>query len=129
MTLVVRVAGLCLTAVLLCKVLERYAREQAILLTLAACGGGMIAVVLLLSPVLTQITSLFAVAGLDESYAEIVFKAIGICYITQLTCDVCRDCKESALCTVASLAGKGSLLFLALPMLKTLLHTVEGVLQ
>ncbi len=127
-TPLVRVIGICLTAVLLCKVLERYAKEQAVLLILGVSAGVLAAACLLLQPALEQIGALFLTAGLDESYARVICKALGICYLTQLGSDVCRDCREEALSTVVLLTGKISILLLALPMLELLLRTVEGVL-
>lgn len=118
----------CLLAALLCKVLERYAKEQALLLSLCACAGVLLLTVTAISPVLTQITELFSRAGLAVSYANTVCKAIGICWLSQLGADLCRDCREEALSTAIMLGGKVTLLLLTLPLLETLLTTVGGLL-
>lgn len=49
-------------------------------------------------------------------YGLILFKALGICLITQLASDACRDAGEAALASKADLAGKVTLLVLALPL-------------
>ena len=60
---------------------------------------------------------LFGQTGLDESYLTIVFRSVGICYITQIACDCCRDSGENALASQLELAGKAALLLTAMPML------------
>ena len=47
------VAALCMTSVLLCKVLERYAREQAVMLTIGTAAGVLLLLLTMLEPLLT----------------------------------------------------------------------------
>ena len=109
------VAALCMTSVLLCKVLERYAREQAVMLTIGTA-------------LLTQIHQLFQVAGLPDTYIAVLWKALGICYVTQLAGDVCRDSREEALCSVVHMAGKIALMVQALPLIRGLMSMISEVL-
>ena len=45
-----------------------------------------------------------------------MFKALGICLLSQLAADACRDAGENAMAEKAELAGKVFLLLLALPL-------------
>ena len=116
MVTALQVAGISITAVLLAKMLQRYAAEQAMLLTLLLGTMLTAAAIVAMTPVLTQQTAC-------------ITKAIGICCITQLAADVCRDAGESALTTAVLLTGKIALLLLALPMIAPLTKLLEEVLH
>ena len=122
-------AGLTLTALLIAKLLERHAKEQALLLTLllgiSLTGAALIA----LSPVLNRMDSLLTASGLDPAAAGCICKTVGICCITELAADICKDAGESALCTAILLTGKAALLLLALPLIDPLLKLVQEVLS
>ena len=129
MVTTVQIAGLSVTAVLIAKLLERYAAEQAMLLTLLLGVLLTAAAICALSPVLNEMDLLLASSGLSETQTSTVSKAIGICIVTQLASDVCKDAGETALCTAVTLTGKASLLTLSLPMFSSLLSLVREVLS
>lgn len=123
-----QVAGLTVTALLLAKLLERYAAEQALLLTLLS--GTLltgIAVAMLL-PVLEKVDALMLQSGLSAAQSAVIAKAAGICIVTQLAADLCKDAGYSALCTAVMLAGKTALLLLALPLIDPLLRLLTEVM-
>ena len=68
----------------------------ALLLTLGGCTAG----------------------GISDTYVSIVFKALGVCLLTQLAADACRDAGETGLAAKAELTGKFALLTLALPLFR-----------
>lgn len=121
-------AGLSVTAVLLAKMLERHTREQAMLLTLLLGILLTGTAVLSLSPVLTRVDSLLTAGGLAPETAGTVGKAIGICCVTELAADTCKDAGESALSAAVLLTGKTALLLLALPLIEPVLHVIGEVL-
>lgn len=71
---------------------------------------------------------LFSQTGLDESYLAIVFRSLGICCVTQIACDHCRDSGENALASQLELAGKAALLMTALPMFSAAAEIVKSLL-
>ena len=58
--------------------------------------------------------------GVNIGYIEILFKSLGICILTQISSDICRDANESALATKAELAGKVAVLTIAMPMITSI---------
>ena len=129
MVTAMQAAGICLTAVLLSRMLDRYAAEQALLLALLTGTLLTAAAVTALLPVLTEIDALLADSGLDPQQTVCITKAVGICCITQLTSDVCTDAGKTALATAVTLTGKAALLLLALPLLTPLRTLLEEVLS
>ncbi len=128
MVTAMQVAGLALTAVLLAKLLQRYAAEQALLLTLLL--GTLLTCVAIRSfaPILNQIDALLQSGGLNPSHTAILSKAMGICVVTQLAADICKDAGETALGSAVTLFGAIALLLLCIPLTEELLALIREVL-
>ena len=125
---IVSVAGICIIATVLCKLFSSAGSEYALYIKLAAAAALMSTLILFISPVIETIRGIYERAGADEEYLTILFKSLGICYVTQFACDICRDSGESALASQAELAGKLSLLILALPLFDSLSEIVSGLI-
>ena len=92
--------------------------EQSMAITLLA-GILMVAAALgYMAPLLKTIREMLEAGGLSGEYIQILFKALGICLITQLASDACRDAGEQGLAAKTELAGKLTLLALALPLFR-----------
>lgn len=122
---IVSIAGICIIASVLSKLFESEGREYALYIKLTAAAAVMSAVIIFVSPIVETIRNIYDRAGADEEYLTILFKALGICYVTQFACDICRDSGENALAAQAELAGKISLLIIALPLFNSLADIVE----
>ena len=121
---IVAVIALALVATILCKLLDPYDKSYATCIALGAGVSIMLMLFTYISPIADTVSSLFSRAALDSAYLEILFKALGICYITQFAYDICKDSGENAIATQIELTGKISLLILALPLFKSLTDVV-----
>ena len=63
-----------------------------------------------------RIEDMYSKISADETYLTIMLKGLGICCLTQLASDICRDSGEGTLAVQAEMAGKTALLILALPL-------------
>ncbi|HRU96365.1 MAG TPA: SpoIIIAC/SpoIIIAD family protein [Ruminococcus sp.] len=122
------VAVFSVAASLAAVLLKRYACEQSLLVSLGACVGIMSAFMLYLSPMISEVRDIFSEAGISDSYIAIVFKAAAVCFITQLTCSVCRDSGETAVASAAEMWGRGAVAFMSLPILRELIDRIGGAI-
>lgn len=122
-------AALCIIGAVLATLLKQYCREQAVFSSIAVCVMVVTAVITCISPVAEKMELLFAQTQLSQEYLRTLWKAVGICYITGIAADICRDSGEQALASVAELWGRVSLLLLSLPMIDALLGLMTGVLE
>ena len=129
MVTALQIAGLSVTAVLIAKLLRRYAEEQAMLLTLLVSAALTAAAVTAMTPILSEIDGLLTAGGLSPDQTACIAKSAGICIVTQLAADVCKDGGESAAASAVMLTGKIALMLLAIPLLKPLLSIVREVLS
>lgn len=124
---IISIAGICIVASAMCKLFANEGREYALYIKLAAAAAVMSMIILFVSPIAETVRNIYDKAGAEEEYLTILFKALGICYVTQFACDVCRDSGENTLATQAELAGKVSLLVLALPLFNSLADIVSSL--
>lgn len=66
--------------------------------------------------------------GIDTSYIGILLKIIGIAYVAQFACEICKDAGESALASKVELGGRVLILAAALPAAISLLDMVATLL-
>lgn len=125
---IVSIAGICITASVMCKLFSESGKEYALYIKLAAAAAVMSMVIIFVSPIAETIRNIYSRAGADEEYLTVLFKALGICYITQFACDICKDSGENALAAQAELAGKISLMVIALPLFESLADIVARLI-
>ena len=121
-------AGICVSAVIICRMLEKYSAEYIPMTALAVCGICVFAIIKVISPLLDLLQTLTDKAGLGSNIYEIILKSLGICIITQLAADICRDSRETAMAGAIELMGRISVLLLCIPLIEKLLEIVEGLI-
>lgn len=126
---IVTIAGVVVVAAFLAVILRQQRPEQALAVSLAAGLGILALVVSKALPVIGSLRELLEGAALPAEYGAILFKALGICLLTQLAADACRDAGEAALASKAELAGKLLLLTLALPLFEKIAQTAASLIS
>lgn len=125
---VIGIAGLALVSAVIAVMLRRYNQEYAVVVSITA---GVIILVQILAnivPAIRQINSLLTAAQMPTEYGIILFKTLGICFLAQFAADSCRDAGESALASKVELAGKISIVILALPLFKKIASTALALI-
>ena len=125
----VAVIGVLLCGALLAAMLRTHRPELAMGLSLLA--GAVVVVFLLrqIVPLATAVRRMAAIGGLSEGAFSVVFRAAGVCLLTQIVADTCRDAGESALAGKAELAGRVLLLLLTVPLFEQVLSLILGVVN
>ncbi|MDU7337467.1 MAG: SpoIIIAC/SpoIIIAD family protein [Clostridium sp.] len=125
---VIGIAGLALVSAVIAVMLRRYNQEYAVVVSITA---GVIILVQILAnivPAIRQINSLLTATQLPSEYGIILFKTLGICFLAQFAADSCRDAGESALASKVELAGKLSIVLLALPLFEKIASTALALI-
>jgi stage III sporulation protein AD len=125
---IVGIAGIAICAAIVAAMLRRYNQEYAITIVIAAGIIILIEMLSSLAPAIRQIQTLLSSAGLSSSYALILFKTLGICFLAQFAADSCRDAGENALASKVELAGKITIVILALPLFEKIAKTAVGLI-
>ena len=126
--MIIGIAGIAICAAIVAAMLRRYNQEYAITIVIAAGIIILIEMLSSLAPAIRQIQTLLSSAGLSSSYALILFKTLGICFLAQFAADSCRDAGENALASKVELAGKITIVILALPLFEKIAQTAVGLI-
>jgi len=120
--------GLGIVAAIIAVVLKQHRPEFAMMLSIGAgvliLGGVLVGML----PVINQIRQIFSTTAVPQQYIQILFQALGLCFVTQIACDACKDAGESAIGAKIELAGKISVLVISLPLFTQVLDIVRMLL-
>lgn len=128
METLVRICGIALTA-LIALVLIRGVRPEFVFpLRLAAMVILFTEALLLIQPVADFLRDLADGIGLPE-HTAVLFRALAAAILTQICAGICRENGEAMLASGVELAGKGTVLILSLPLIRSLLSLAEELLS
>lgn len=122
------IAGVCIFTAAICRLFDNSAKEYGVMIKTAAAAGIMAAVVTGVMPVMERLSAMYSRTGGSSEYLEILIKSLGICFLTQLAADICRDSGEGTLATQAETAGKTALLIIALPLFEKAAELAQGLI-
>ena len=118
------VISICVAAVIssvFAVLLKKYNAEYSLILGI--CTLTLIISYIISSVVIavSNIKEIFVTSTLSLSYLEILLKCIGICFITEFTCDCCKDASQNALSYAVLFSGRLCVLVTSLPLFKEFL--------
>lgn len=122
----VGIIGIGLIGMVIAVLLRQYKPEYAVFVSLAV---GILVIGMLCSqllPIFDELKTMLS--NLSLEYIAILIKSLGVCYLTQLASDACRDAGEIAISSKLELAGKITVLSLGLPLFGKLLEIVKQLI-
>ena len=124
----VKIAAIAVAAALCAVVVKKNVAELG--MVLALCAGAIILSCSLgaLEGVKELMDTLADTAGLSPAVLAPVVKTVGIAVLTRVSAELCRDAKEGGIAAFVETAGAAAALLVSLPLLKTVLSMVTGLL-
>lgn len=113
---IVKIASVCIISTVICRLFDKNSHEYALYIKIAAAVMILSFMFVYISPLIESIRSIFERSEADTDYLKILFKATGICYISQFASDICKDSGENLLASQAELAGRVGLMVSAIPL-------------
>lgn len=126
---IVKVSAVCLIAAVLAKVIQPTNRDLAALLSISAVIFSAFAAIDGITEVFSGSDGILGGAGVATGYVRLAFKALGICYLTELCSSSCRDCGETALGAAVDLSGRVAISLLMLPLIRQFIEIIRTVLE
>ena len=124
----VKIAAIAVAAALCAVVVKKNVAELG--MVLALCAGAIILSCSLgaLEGVKELMDTLADTAGLSPAVLAPVVKTVGIAVLTRVSAELCRDAKEGGIAAFVETAGAAAALLVSLPLVKTVLSMVTGLL-
>lgn len=126
---IIKITGICIICAILSSLISQTNKEISVTLSIAAVAICALVIIGSVSDVISGLNSIFKVIGIDAAYLSVSFKALGICYVCELSSSSCRDCGESALASIIDISGKVAISLLCLPLLEKLTDVVRTILE
>jgi stage III sporulation protein AD len=122
------VIGIGVVAAVIAVALRQAKPDYALLVSLAAGVFILYRILIDIMPVVAEVESIIKAAGVHAEYARVMFKALGICMLTQIACDTCKDAGETSIATKLEIAGRVSILVVSLPLFTRVLSIVSSLM-
>ena len=123
-----QVLGCGFLVLVLWMVLQQYKSNVAVFVITAFGAIVFLSMAEQLQEVLDTLMRLSEQAGINVIYLTTIFKMIGIAWLTEFFCQVCRDAGSSALAVKVEFAAKIAILMLTFPVLTAVLESVISIL-
>jgi len=128
MSIFLKAAAGVIIAVLLCIALSKSGKDISLLLSLIVCCMVIGVALSYLESVFGFFERLQSIGDLDRDKMEIVLKATGIGMLSEITNLICIDAGYSTLGKSIKVLSTAVILWLALPLLESLLDLLETIL-
>lgn len=124
----IQIIAAAIISVVIIMLVKQYKPEYAVVIQIAAGIVLLFMIIKDVPEVISGIESLVASSGYQQEYAAIMVKALGICILTQLGADTCRDAGETALATKVELAGKITVIALSMPLFQAVSKIIASII-
>jgi len=126
-TLIKASAGI-LIATILSLVLNKNAKEFAILIAIATCCMIGLAVVAYIKPVFAFIEKLTSIGNINNDMIKILFKAVGVSLLAEFTSTLCSDSGNAAMGRFLQILASTVILWLSIPLFNNLIDLINELL-
>ena len=124
--MIFRIIVIALMGVILAMFLKTQKPEYSVFLSLCIAALILFCVLGLFTSAKEQLSSLSAYLTKDNQYFGLLFKMIGITYLSEFCSGICKDAGYQAIGSQIEVFGKLIILLAGLPILMTLIETIQG---
>ena len=121
-------AALILLAVIIGVFLSKQNTDAVVAVSIAVSVIVLCTAIRYLDPVIEFLMELQDAANVDQSLMEVLLKAVGIGMITEIVGLICADTGNSALGKALQILSAGVMLWLSIPLMRSLLELVEQIM-
>ncbi len=123
------IIALSMITVSICLILKKTNPEFSMLVSIIASIVIFTILASNFTPILDRINQYAIKFNLNNIYINTMLKALGICYLTQIASQTCVDSGYSSMAGKIEIAGKLTIVLLAIPMFSSLLETIEKLVS
>lgn len=113
---------------IVCVLIKSYSREFLIPVRVASTLLIFGVVIALVSPTVKYLNTIIG-QTLPLEYVEIIFKALAIAYMTQISSELCMECGENSIARGIEIVGKLEMVILTLPLIDDVISMSGELLQ
>ena len=124
-----QILGIALATLLCSVIIKSKAPQFAVIISVAGTCIILGTIVAEIKNLLSQISDITSAVSSSSAYIVLMMKVLIISILTQLLSDICRDNGENAIASMTEIAAKLIIISLVLPLFKTILTIVLGLIK
>lgn len=121
------ICGAAIMTAVLAVMLRQQSPHSALLLSLASGAVIILSILKNVPDLLSGVQAILSDSGIDTQSVAVLLKVVGICFVTEFTCDCVTEAGLLSLSTNISFAGKILVLFTALPLFQNILTIITSI--
>lgn len=118
-------AGIAIVAAGFVILLKQYKPEYAFGAALAAGILLLLYTITIFGGVVDRIESLVSSSGIESENFNILLRCLGICMVTKIASETCKDCGQGSISSKIDLAGKAVILVSAMPLFSEIIEIIK----
>ena len=123
------ISGIGIVAAAFIIILKQYRPEFAFAAALSFGIIILIYVIYSFSDIFIKIKELTEISGIDSEKFKILFRCLGICFITKTASEICADCGQSSVSSKIDFAGKAAVLLSAVPLYSEITEIIRNLIE
>ncbi|MBQ3405457.1 MAG: stage III sporulation protein AD [Oscillospiraceae bacterium] len=128
MGLILKAVAIALSGAVLGLVIKKHMPDTALLLSLAVCCAVTGLALELISDIVEFVKELFELTELKSAEGGVVLKTVGIAIAAKLGSSICSEAGQAAAAVSVELAGAAAAVYVALPLMRTVIDMVRELL-
>lgn len=125
---IAQIVGLAIIVTVIATVLKQIKPEMALQLSILAGVAIFLLIMDKIRLVVDLLQKLADQANVSSYYLFIVLKIVGVAYLAEFGCQICRDAGENALATKVEIAAKIFVIILAIPIIVAVMESMMSLL-
>lgn len=123
--MIFQIMGIALLGIVLALFLKNQRPEYSIFISICVAILILFCVLGLFTSAKEQLSGLTSFLTSDNQYYGLLFKMIGITYLSEFCSSICKDAGYQAIGSQVEIFGKITILLAGLPILMTLIETIQ----
>lgn len=122
---ILAVCGAAVITAVLAVMVRAQSPHSAMLMSIASGVIIILSVIRDIPDILSEVGSILSAGGIDNGDLLVLFKVMGICFVTEFTCDCVTEAGMLSLSTNISFAGKILVLITSLPLFNNIIGVIR----
>ncbi len=121
------VSGICVCIINI--IIKRYQPTYAVIINLSFLATALLFIIANCSESFDTIREIFTINSTSSKIIIILYKSAAICILSKTGSDICREGGSKVIADIIDIAGRLTLLFIALPYIESIIKTTTAFVK
>ena len=128
MEIFIKAAVICLISAILASSIKKENPAMALLIAVASGCLALYFVLDVVGSITEFLEDVVSSAGVSTAVLSVLIRSIGVAIMAKLASDICKDSGMTTASTGAELAGSVAILYISLPIMRTVFQMIKGLI-